>query len=799
MFKRSATWILMVVVALSLVFTPLQKQVTNASTQTVKLYMNNSFMPHIVPELKQDTVYIPLRNVSVLLGMQVEWLAAEKTAIVSSTEKNIKLKPNQSSYTVNGQKASFSHTPYLKDQQMMVPLRWLSTHTEVNIKWDQKSRAVHLDISVDNLPTLSSYAHLKTLLKQMENSPYSIQKQSAMQNERSEDSADTADAGGDYSETNTQVEGVDEADTVKTDGTYIYQLQQQQLFIFQANPANEMKLVGTYTIKDQSFNPHEFYLDAELKQAVIIGNSYKEHSTNGSDTGEADSGASMKKMIFPRYGTSFTEAQIVDLSDITNPVLTRTLELEGHYVQSRMIDHSLYLVTNQYLDVYTIMQEEGELPGPVYRDSSKSEQPQNLNWSDVKYFPGPQSESNLMNVAAVNLQTGTELKVESFVGSGQNVYASKDHLYVAVQKWRSEPNETSTKPSTGTDDPLIDRMWVPQGERYTQIYKFGLASDAITYAGQGEVKGGILNQFSMDEHNGFFRIATTTGDMWRSNQNTSKNHVFVLNPNLQQVGSVEDLAPGERIYSVRFMGEKAYVVTFKQVDPLFVLDMANPASPKVLGELKIPGYSDYLHPYDEQHLIGFGKDTIELPVRDSNGKQIDTQAYYTGMKIALFDVSNFEQPREVDHVIIGDRGTYSELLHNHKALLMNAKHDIMAFPVTVMEVKGAKVDAYGFPAYGEQVYQGAYVYHIDPEKGFTLKTRITHQEAGSADNQEAVYHEYMNHIERILYIDDVLYTLSKKQIKATDLNDYSDIGTIDIPVPEQKYDNRIMTEELSLR
>lgn len=238
-------------------------------------------------------------------------------------------------------------------------------------------------------------------------------------------------------------------------------------------------------------------------------------------------------------------------------------------------------------------------------------------------------------------------------------------------------------------------------------------------------------------------------------------------------GEIEGIAKGEEIYSVRFMGDRGYMVTFKTVDPLFVIDLKDPTKPEILGALKIPGYSDYLHPYDENHIIGFGKDTIEV----SGG------AYYMGMKIALFDVSDVNNPVQKFSEVIGDRGTDSELLTNHKALLFSKEKNLLAFPVTVAEIKDkdSVLNEWGVPEYGEFVFQGAYVYNIDLDKGFTLKGKITHisdEEYLKSGN----YNFYSNKsVERIIYINDTLYTLSKGMYKANKLSDLSEINTLEIP------------------
>jgi uncharacterized secreted protein with C-terminal beta-propeller domain len=254
-----------------------------------------------------------------------------------------------------------------------------------------------------------------------------------------------------------------------------------------------------------------------------------------------------------------------------------------------------------------------------------------------------------------------------------------------------------------------------------------------------------------------------------------------LDNELNIKGKIEDIAPGERIYSVRFMGDRAYMVTFKTVDPLFVLDLKDPASPKILGALKIPGYSDYLHPYDENHIIGFGKDTIELSQKGNKGNEVETTAFYQGMKIALFDVSNVEKPIEMFKEVIGDRGTDSEVLNNHKALLFAKDKNLLAFPITVMEVKGSKVDPNGFPKYGELTFQGAYVYNLDLEKGFILKGKISHLTDEQYLKSGQGWYNSDRNIQRIIYINNNLYTISNALIKANDLTNLREIGTVSLP------------------
>ena len=286
----------------------------------------------------------------------------------------------------------------------------------------------------------------------------------------------------------------------------------------------------------------------------------------------------------------------------------------------------------------------------------------------------------------------------------------------------------------------------------TIIHKIAIDNGNIEYKTQGYAPGTALNQFSMDEYNGYFRIATTTSTA------ESKNHLYVLDSNLNIVGKVEDLAAGERIYSARFIGDKAYMVTFRQIDPLFVIDLEDPYNPGVLGYLKVPGVSDYLHPYDENHIIGVGRDATE------EGRML-------GMKLSLFDVSDVANPTEVSKYIIGERGTSSEALYDHKAFLFSKEKNLLVLPVSLVE--DGKYNA----------FQGAYVFSLDLENGFVLRGTVSHSNA--TGEEEGYYYDYLAQVRRSLYIDDVLYTISRSMIKMNSLEDISEINKLDLPYDEE--------------
>jgi uncharacterized secreted protein with C-terminal beta-propeller domain len=270
----------------------------------------------------------------------------------------------------------------------------------------------------------------------------------------------------------------------------------------------------------------------------------------------------------------------------------------------------------------------------------------------------------------------------------------------------------------------------------------------------------------MDEYGSHFRVATTTyGE-------TTSNHVYTLDMELNIVGSLEDLAPGETIYSARFMGERGYLVTFRQVDPLFVIDLSDPNNPRELGYLKVTGYSDYLHPYDENHLIGIGKETTE------EGEF----AWYQGVKISLFDVSDVSNPQEIDKLEIGDRGTDSPVLWDHKAFLFDKSRNLLVIPILEAEVDETEYSEADLVwAYGEPVYQGAYVFDISIETGLQLRGRITHIDDPSELEDGYYYYYSPFSVERSLYIDDVLYTISQAKIMMNSLENLDYVNEVELP------------------
>lgn len=575
-------------------------------------------------------------------------------------------------------------------------------------------------------------------------------------------SAAKSESSGDYSTTNVQVAGVDEADIVKTDGEYIYFLNGATVRIVKAYPADSMVELDKLTFENDSFTPMDMYVDGD--RLVVLGNSYAAIDTYASISIPADA---------PYYTGSLALVYVFDVTDPADIKLFRKEVFEGYYSDSRKVGDTVYVVINEYTNYYfdayynsvEVMPVNEIVPGFVDDGVVEPVAP----CADVLWVPGVESTDYLILAAVPVDDANAEVDREVVLGGNGEVYASLENLYVAEH----------------------DFSWCWWGgcgdeDEKTVIHKFSLGED-VGYVGSGEAPGTVLNQFSMDEHEGYFRVATTRGDLWDS-VNPSTNNLYILDADLKLAGSVEGIAPGEQIHSVRFMGDRAYIVTFKKIDPFFVLDVSNPTAPKILGKLKIPGYSDYLHPFDENHIIGFGKDTAD-PSEEEAGSRDISFAWYQGLKLAMFDVTDVTDPKELHKEIIGDRGTDSELLYNHKALLFDKNKGIFAFPVTLAELPQSVKDdpnASG-SEYGDYVYQGAYVYDVSIENGFQLRGRITHYDENEIAEKSGYYWGGIKDVKRILYIGDAFYTVSQAIVQANAMDDFGLLNALKLADVQETY------------
>jgi uncharacterized secreted protein with C-terminal beta-propeller domain len=595
----------------------------------------------------------------------------------------------------------------------------------------------------------------------------------------------------DYSTTNIQVAGVDEADIIKNDGKYIYLVKGGTVRIVESYPPARMAEVGTIDFTDDNFTPSEMFVNGD--QLVVIGQTSSPYYYGGG-------GGVMKPLMMPirPWQGSSTKVYTFDIKDRTNPKQTRVVEFDGNYFTSRRIGNSMYLVLNEYPNVWTMNDiNKGEDLLPMMKDGDKAEEAI-VGCGGIHYFPGF-VVPNYLIVAGIPLDDASgAIDREVFLGNTDNVYSSTDNLYVAT-------NQTDYNYYT-------DWNWNRDTTK-TLVFKFALNNGKVDYVNRGSVPGTILNQFSMDESGDNFRIATTINS-WDS-EHPSGNNVYVLDKDMNTVGSLEEIAPGEKIYSTRFIGDRLYMVTFKQIDPLFVISLADPKNPTILGKLKIPGFSQYIHPYDANHIIGFGQSTQT----NQYGGTVTA-----GFQMALFDVSDVANPKQQFTESIGDSGTYSELLTNHKALLFDKEKELLAFPITINEKvtpaelgcnkyrydtcpslcqqrcipTSCTVDAQGVsnctndcvgpgsctgPAYDQYTttFSGALVYTLNLTTGFKERGRITHYNDADILKMGNYWpYDYEKAIQRIIYIGDYLYTISQSRVMANALKTVEFVKNIDL-------------------
>ena len=594
----------------------------------------------------------------------------------------------------------------------------------------------------EELQALSDEEELRTYFAQllelqknnMGSGLFSGGEESMATEESSNSAADSSGGeGADFSSTNNQVAGVDEADLVKTDGSFIYSISDSSVVISDVRNPDAMEVVEKLVFKEEMY-PQQLFLSGDT--LVVLGSRYSMMPAE-------------EKLAEQPLHIGLASVYLYDIKDPTAPQLIREFGAEGNLNGARLTGNNLYFVTNVYPDFWIMEEQEDPELRPHIYDSNNSSELQPLPYENLSILPGAM-EGSYSVITAIDLSNPKEnaISTEGYLGGSEQLYMNAEALYLTASVYMPI-NEAEQS------NDLDMSIWLPQSAN-TEIFKFRLDGANVEFSASNEVAGTLLNQFSMDEYNGYLRIVTTEGFAW-DEAAPSKNHLFILDGGMKQVGSVEDLAKGERIYSARFMGDKAYMVTFKETDPLFVIDVSAPSSPKVLGELKIPGFSNYLHPLDENHLIGFGYDTKLEPVKDGEPRVVTG-----GMKISLFDVSDFSNPQEKDTEIIGGPGTYSPLQYDHKALFMHEESNLYGFPVA----RYAESD-------GESITfqdSGAMLYTITPD-GIT-------EAASLMEESDMEYEDWETSIQRLLYIEDVLYTVANSEIKSYDLDSFEFIQSL---------------------
>ncbi len=532
------------------------------------------------------------------------------------------------------------------------------------------------------------------------------------------------------STTNVQVKNIDEADIVKVDDKYIYYVAEKNIVIVDAQEPENSEKIAEISYENQKFLPKEIYITD--KNLVVIGNEYNDICKTENMQITEEKQFEEQDQIINNEIRNKSGVIIYDITDIAKPVEIRRVMVEGTYLSSRKIENNIYFVANKYIDTSNIMNRKMEelkqyedQYKPTYIDTAISEGENYIEFNKI-YSLGENNETNYLILAGLNIENNKNAEIYTFLGGGQYIYASEKNMYIATNKT-----------TYGENYEFLDGK--------THLIKFELNNGKFILKAETDIAGQINNQFSMDEAEENFRIVTTEGNVWNFDKNTS-NNLYILDDKLEEIGKLAEFAKEEKVYSVRYIKDKAYVVTFKQIDPLFVIDLSNPSNPQIQGELKISGYSTYLHPYDESHIIGFGADT----------KETDSGVINNGLKMVMFDISDLSNPKELFQIKIKDsRYVYSELLNNHKALLFSKEENIIAFPIN--SLKGSKTNS------------RVVIYKIDLEKGFELKGEI-----GNITNN------YKEQIERIVFINNTYYTLSKSTIKVVDMDTLEIIKEIKI-------------------
>ena len=598
--------------------------------------------------------------------------------------------------------------------------------------------------------------------------------------------------GSEYSTTNVQVANVDEPDYLKNDSKYVYIVSKNTLSIIDAYPAESAKLILKIALDIESQYIQNMFLNDD--RLVIFYN------------GQSDDEIIPLFDFVPRRSYSpVTHALIIDVSDKENPTILKDYSIDGHFRDARMIGDYAYFVTNSNIDY--------QYPRlPVILERSIP-----IMTPEAFYFDNIEEFSNFNTITAIDI-FGDTINSETFLmGYSGAFYVSEDNFYLTYQQnmpfgfYENSsrdrffdvvvpllPNEIQDQIRAIQNDSSMNSsmQWMKISElmqnsynemdkrdkeelfekirdalnqydakiqeetRKTIIHKISIDEDEIKYVAKGSVPGRLLNQFSMDQSGDRFRVATTTEYYTQYQGMVRANAVYVLDEQLNIVGGLDQIAPDESIFSARFMGDRLYLVTFQQIDPFFVIDLSTD-TPKVLGELKIPGFSNYLHPFDDEHIIGVGRDTKEIG---------NDRVQQLGIKIALFNVADVNNPKVADDVIIGDSSTQSEALHNHKAFFFDKTRGVLSIPISgdsesLNEISSSKMIA---PDYNR--WNGFYVFDLDSSDGLDLKGTVTH-----SDNDSRYYG--MGNA-RTFYIDDVLYTASDEYLKMNFFNNLEEINSI---------------------
>ncbi len=594
--------------------------------------------------------------------------------------------------------------------------------------------------------------------------------------EDTESGADDSAGGGesaptDYTTTNNQEEGVDEIDLVKTDGQFIYVAQDRALHIVDSWPVEDAEKVSSVDLDGWA---QGLFLNGD---EIVVASQVYDDGFNG------------------------TQYTFFDVTDRSNPVETRVIQIDGYQADARMIGSDMYFVLNHWLNLpaeaWDIMWDESlNLPEvdwslngdeleadmdskreqarqilqpiveemvtdwdidellPQWKDSNGSNAFEPMYDCDDLYRPSNVSQYNMLSLFHVDIEDDN-VDATGLMSNGWTIYASQENLYVA---------QTSRWWWWGWGPMSLD----------THIHKFELNPDSEPeYAASGSVDGWIYDQFAMSEHDGHLRVASTSIDWWwgsNIDDEEAGSNVTIMqdvgNGLLREVGSVTGIAPGEQIMACRMMGDKGYVVTFEQTDPLFTIDLTNPLDPQVIGELHIPGFSTYLHPMDGDHLLSIGMAGLD-------------DGTLTGMAVNIFDVTDFTDPQlkfQYELTNPEDGWSWSEALWEHHAFTYH--RDVLTIPAYRYSYTENSDGSWEY-----DYFSGAVSFDIDATDGIEMVGEVDHhpliEDSQCLYSLNYDYYEddvcddwawYAN-VRRNIYIEDNLFSISNYGIRVTGLND----------------------------
>ncbi|HZK39801.1 MAG TPA: beta-propeller domain-containing protein, partial [Clostridia bacterium] len=592
---------------------------------------------------------------------------------------------------------------------------------------------------------------------------------------------------GNHGETNVQVKGIDEPDVMKNDGRYLYTVSNgTEVNIYSLLPADKMKLASTIQFGNsaaQNEDVNSLFVKGDLMVVFSQLNQYSAYGQTTTQQVEAKEGESISGYTPVEDGnegqespaseggdgvdpiadqeapdaqidiapapddyraylsdSSISVCTVYDISNRQAPKEIKRFSQDGSFISARLLGSELYVLSSYEVSLYTDAKLD-DICIPMVGVDGES---QPIPVRDISITENP--EPSYLVVCGINLDdldAATDKK--AVLGGGAEAYCTPDSLFASRTVY--------------TSSGLINNS-----DYFTEIYRFAIGGGKVEYENSGKVAGHVLNQFSMDEHKGYFRIATTQGDWEKSSSN-----VFVLNKELEIVGKVENIAPKERIFAVRFMGDAAYVVTFEQTDPLFVLNLSDPKAPKITGELKIPGFSTYLHPVTDTLLFGIGQNG------DENGT-------LPGIKLSLFDVSDPAKPKEVDKLIIQGNSS-SEAMNNHKAFMVYPEKGIYGIPVL-------RYNPYVYdkenPETDDSVTSGSLIggseYILSSFETFTLQSGKIVPVMSYKENIGRVDGSYYSGgITRGTYVGDTIYTLSGAALTSFDRASGKLLGAVKVP------------------